>query len=201
MQKNNFQSTMDTIISKVFLWAFPRFITPNQVTAVRFVMVPFVYYYLSQENLTIGFILFFVAACTDFIDGAMARTRNQITDVGKIIDPIADKLLIGSALAALAFEYLIVKIFLIFIGIEIISTFSGAAMKNVIGRPTGANTFGKIKMLLQTLAVVLFIIGLGFNSDYIILISTYVLLVALIFAILSAYGHMNHSISRLIKKS
>lgn len=200
MKKFDFQNFTDTIVDKVFLWAFPKFITPNQVTAVRFVMVPFVYKYLADGNLKLGFILFFIAACTDFIDGAMARTRDQITDIGKIIDPIADKLLIGVALAALGYEYIIVKIFLVFIGLEIISTFSGVALKQAIGRPKGSNIFGKVKMLLQTFSVVLLVVGLALKSDAAIASATMILFIALIFAVFSAYGHLNHAFGKFFQK-
>ena len=108
----NVQKTIDGIIDKIFLRFIPHSIRPNQVTVIRFILIPFVYLLLINEHYEWGLVIFVIAACTDFIDGAMARTRNQITDTGKIIDPIADKLLILSVLFSVGTDYLIAKIFI-----------------------------------------------------------------------------------------
>ncbi|MDP1707108.1 MAG: CDP-alcohol phosphatidyltransferase family protein, partial [bacterium] len=85
----------DKILQKIFLPVIPRFITPNIVTWFRFVTVPFVAYLFIQESYIIGLLLFIVSAFSDAVDGSLARTRNQVTDWGKMYDPAADKLLIG----------------------------------------------------------------------------------------------------------
>ena len=147
------QKKIDSIIDKVFLRFIPISVKPNQVTIVRFILVPIIYWLLISDYFDVALIVFIIAASTDFIDGAMARTRNQITDIGKVIDPIADKLLIMSVLLYIGLDYLIVKIFIAFIAFELIAIILGAFFSFAIGRPIGANFFGKIKMILQSFSV------------------------------------------------
>src|SRR5690606_34200456 len=80
----------------------------NIVTVVRIAMVPaFVWLLLADAGELgpmryVAAALFIVAIATDHVDGTLARRRNLITDFGKILDPVADKLLIGSALVCLS---------------------------------------------------------------------------------------------------
>ncbi|MDD3035727.1 MAG: CDP-alcohol phosphatidyltransferase family protein [Candidatus Saccharimonadaceae bacterium] len=181
----NFQNKIDRLIDKLFLWAIPHSVRPNHITVVRFVLVPVVYWLLDSGKFDIALVVFLLAASTDFIDGAMARTRNQITDVGKVIDPIADKLLIMTVLLSVGIKYLIVKVFLIVIILEMVAVLFGAIFRSALGRPLGANFFGKIKMILQCLSVGLFIAGLLTSIELLINFSEYTLVVALVFALLS----------------
>lgn len=182
MKTANFQQKMDSVIKFLFLWAIPRKITPNMVSYLRLGLIPFLFWALLSERLVLGLAIFVFAALTDALDGTMARTRDQITDLGKALDPVADKALIGSMLVYFGFEYLIVKIFLVFIVLEIIVVIGSSMLSYKFGRPIGANVFGKVKMVLQTLSVLLFIIGVALGSKALIGISEYVLFVALGFA-------------------
>jgi CDP-diacylglycerol--glycerol-3-phosphate 3-phosphatidyltransferase len=184
--KLNVQGKIDGIIDKIFLRFIPHSITPNQVTVLRFILIPIMCYLFAINMFDWALVVFVVAASTDFIDGAMARTRNQITNLGKIIDPVADKLLILSALVFIGFDYLIVKIFVGFIAIELIAIFLDAIFALKIGKVIGANIYGKIKMILQCICVGLFILGIAIKSQIIINISEEVLILALVFAVLSA---------------
>src|SRR5690606_30542496 len=80
----------------------------NIITVVRIAMVPAFVWLLLADAGAMGVIrfvaaaLFIVAIATDHVDGTLARRRNLITDFGKILDPVADKLLIGSALVCLS---------------------------------------------------------------------------------------------------
>ena len=74
---------------------------PNILTIIRFIIVPFMTYFLINENFTIAILLYVLASATDVLDGFIARRFNQITDLGKFLDPLADKLLQFSALVGL----------------------------------------------------------------------------------------------------
>lgn len=189
------QRTIDGIIDKMFLWAIPKSVKPNYVTIVRFILVPIVYLLLVSGNTGLGLVVFVIAASTDFIDGAMARTRNQITDVGKIIDPVADKLLIIAVLLYIGFKYLIVQIFVVFIVLELIAVLLGAFLSFTIGRTIGANVFGKIKMILQSFSVGLFVLGIAVKNSTLIDISGDILFVALFFAILAGIENLRLKIN------
>ena len=182
----NVQKTLDGYVDKIFLRFFPRSVNPNQITAIRFILIPVVYALLVQQSYVLALIVFTIAAWTDLIDGAMARTRNQITDLGKVIDPIADKLLILTVLVFIGFQLLIVKIFVVYIIFEIIAVLVGYFFAFLIGKPIGANVFGKIKLNLQCISVGFFILGTIISNMVLINISLYLLLLALFFAVLAA---------------
>ena len=191
----------DDLIDKHLLRFIPNSITPNQVTLVRFILVPIVYLLLIFNQIGFAILVFVIAASTDFIDGTMARKRDQVTDLGKVIDPIADKLLILSVLIYIGFSYLIIKIFFVFIILEIIAVLFGAVFSFAIGRPTGANSFGKIKMVLQSFSVGLFMLGLSFNNSILISLSEKILFLALFFAILAGLDNFRININRLKKRA
>lgn len=74
---------------------------PNILTVIRFIIVPFMTYFLISKNFTIAILLYVLASFTDVLDGFIARKFNLITDLGKFLDPLADKLLQFSALVGL----------------------------------------------------------------------------------------------------
>jgi len=193
----NFQNSVDKIIDKLFLRYIPKTVRPNHVTLIRFMLIPFVYFLIMSESYYLALIVFVVAACTDFIDGAMARTRNQITDTGKVIDPIADKLLILSVLVFFAGSYLVVKIFIVFIIFELIAVMLGVVFSYTVGRPMGANVFGKLKMILQSFGVGFFILGLLIENTQLISFAEDVLYTALVFAILAGMAQFRNKLIRL----
>ncbi|MDD8012679.1 MAG: CDP-diacylglycerol--glycerol-3-phosphate 3-phosphatidyltransferase [Acidobacteriota bacterium] len=78
----------------------------NIITIVRIIMVPFFLVILlteMQNKEFIAFAIFVIAAVTDSLDGYVARKYNQVTDLGKFLDPMADKLLVSAALIALVY--------------------------------------------------------------------------------------------------
>ncbi|MBW6431829.1 CDP-alcohol phosphatidyltransferase family protein, partial [Patescibacteria group bacterium] len=105
MRTENFQQKIDNLIYRVFGKIIPKGIKPNHLTLLRFILIPIVFALLYSGYVVWGLIFFIITASTDFLDGTLARKRNQITDLGKIIDPIADKLLIGTMLYFVGIEY------------------------------------------------------------------------------------------------
>ncbi|KOY16881.1 CDP-diacylglycerol--glycerol-3-phosphate 3-phosphatidyltransferase [Paenibacillus xylanivorans] len=109
--------------------------------------------FLDQHGLVIGVIIFALAAGTDKLDGYVARKYNQITNLGKLLDPLADKLLISVALIMMVQENLIGSwIAVIIIGREIVIT----ALRMIAteqGIALAADRYGKIKMVLQVAAI------------------------------------------------
>ena len=78
---------------------------PNQLTILRILLIPFFLYFFTQQDVLaklMGTILYFIAAATDWYDGFIARRLNVVTRWGQFMDPLADKLLISSALIAFA---------------------------------------------------------------------------------------------------
>ena len=75
---------------------------PNALTLSRIALVPVLALSLAKGNLDLALVVFLMGMTTDILDGHIARTRGPITDFGKLMDPIADKLFVGTAFVCLA---------------------------------------------------------------------------------------------------
>ena len=139
---------------------------PNKLTTLRMVMVPFFVFFLlwqHGENYTfrmIALALFIIASLTDLADGKIARKYNLVTDFGKFMDPLADKLLVCSALICLIdLGQIPAWMVVIIIGREfIISGFRLIATEH--GIVIAANYWGKWKTTFQMFAVILMILDI-----------------------------------------
>ena len=131
---------------------------PNLITLARIALAPlfiwvlFVFQNPAAHERWIVVFLFVLASATDGVDGALARKRDQVTDLGKLLDPIADKVLIGGALLALSvlgqIDWWITAFILIReIGITV---YRFAVIKD---RVIAASGGGKLKTIMQSIAV------------------------------------------------
>lgn len=139
---------------------------PNKLTVIRMCMVPvFVVFMLTDlggsANKWIALALFCVASFTDFLDGNIARSRNLVTNFGKFMDPLADKLLVCSAMICLIpLGRIPTWVVLIIIAREfIISGFRLVASD--AGIVIAANYWGKFKTVFQMAMIILLIADLG----------------------------------------
>lgn len=139
---------------------------PNKLTVLRVCMVPvFVFLMLWNGLGSAGkyaaAAIFILASVTDWLDGYLARKYHLVTDFGKFMDPIADKLLVGSALICLVEKgALAAWIVSIIIGREfIISGFRLVASDK--GVVIAASYWGKFKTVFQMIMVILLILDLG----------------------------------------
>jgi CDP-diacylglycerol--glycerol-3-phosphate 3-phosphatidyltransferase/cardiolipin synthase len=133
---------------------------PNKLTIARIIMVPFfIVCYMMGYTLP-AFIIFVVAALTDMVDGQIARKYKMITNFGKIMDPLADKILVYSAFCCMVENGLIPAWMLIVI---LSREFIVGGMRTVAaseGIVVAAGMSGKIKTVLQMIAVpMLLLIG------------------------------------------
>lgn len=137
---------------------------PTKITLIRIALIPImvVVYYLSvipYRSLIAG-IIFVLAAGTDFLDGYLARKNNQVTNLGKFLDPIADKVLIMTALFLLVESHTIPVIFgavsgVIILARELIITgFRQVAAANQV--VIAADMTGKVKAVFQDIALAFF---------------------------------------------
>ncbi|MDI3503566.1 MAG: CDP-diacylglycerol---glycerol-3-phosphate 3-phosphatidyltransferase [Candidatus Cloacimonadota bacterium] len=133
---------------------------PNILTVLRFLIVPLLLYAMfiyDQEGQALYSLFFFVlASLTDYVDGALARAWNVVSDFGKIMDPLADKLLVLSALAGLCWlppyrlGWLIFTI--IFIREAGISILREVQHKR--GIVVAASYLGKVKTVMQMFGII-----------------------------------------------
>jgi CDP-diacylglycerol---glycerol-3-phosphate 3-phosphatidyltransferase len=179
------QRFIDNLICKMFLWAFPTWVRPNHLTAARFVSIPVVLVLLRLNLDWWALGVFIVAISTDFVDGAMARTRDQITILGTYTDPVADKLLVAAVLAWIGYDYLVVQIILAFIVLELVLSAIGARILLRTRTARSSNAFGKTKMIVQSIALLMFLISGILDLETWVTVSVYLLWLALALAFLS----------------
>ncbi|MDJ0517699.1 MAG: CDP-diacylglycerol--glycerol-3-phosphate 3-phosphatidyltransferase [Trichodesmium sp. MO_231.B1] len=130
---------------------------PNSITFSRLLGVPIILYTLktpTNQNLWICLVIFLIASATDFLDGYLARKLNQITDLGKFLDPLVDKLLVLAPLLALI-ELGKVPAWGVFLILGRELTIAGWRVNQT--KISGANIWGKLKTVSQILAIALLI--------------------------------------------
>ncbi|WP_309107184.1 CDP-diacylglycerol--glycerol-3-phosphate 3-phosphatidyltransferase [Arthrobacter sp.] len=161
---------------------------PNILTMLRIALVPFFVWFLAADNSSHGFwrwaavVAFAVAIYTDKLDGDIARSRGLVTDFGKIADPIADKLLIGSALVMLSILnelpwWITILILVREWGITALRFF--VIRYGVIPASRG----GKLKTVVQTLAIFLYVIPLASLAPWLGFLALGVMLVAVVITV------------------
>ncbi|WP_105615951.1 CDP-diacylglycerol--glycerol-3-phosphate 3-phosphatidyltransferase [Vallitalea okinawensis] len=139
----------------------------NKLTILRMILVPFFIFFFITDMVEqpmgryIALGIFIIASLTDFLDGYLARSRNMVTTFGKFMDPLADKLLVVSALVSLTFlGELSPWVVMIIIAREfIISGFRLVAASE--GIVIAASWWGKIKTATQMFMIILLL----FNID------------------------------------
>lgn len=146
---------------------------PNYLTLLRIVFVPLLVVvlltpvseqWLGIQGYAFAIVVFLIASFTDILDGHLARSRNQVSKIGALLDPIADKLLVSAALIVLVEKHLAPAwAVVIIIGREFIITGlrSAAATEGII---ISAQKVGKLKMWAQCVAIVALLVA-GATGD------------------------------------
>ena len=172
---------------------------PNKLTVLRVIMIPFFVVALMMEggaNQTYRYLaaaIFVIASFTDFLDGNIARKYNLVTNFGKFMDPLADKLLVCSALICLIeLGQLPAWMVLIIISREfIISGFRLVASDN--GVVIAASYWGKWKTVFQMVSVVLLIV----NIEALSMVTTVAVWISLALTVISLVDYIVKNIGIL----
>ena len=146
----------------------PGFVTPNFITIARLLFVPVGAYTLFKNGgddptwQYASWFVFLILSLSDIADGNLARSRNTITELGKFLDPVADKVMIGTAMISLSILnrlpwWITIMILAREVGITLIRL---AVIKRGV---IAANRGGKIKSTFQNFAVGFYILPLGTN--------------------------------------
>mgnify|MGYP000696618068 CR=1 FL=1 len=164
---------------------------PNKLTVLRVIMVPFFVFFMLTDvggpaNKWIALVLFCVASLTDMLDGKIARARNLVTNFGKFMDPLADKLLVCSAMICMIpLGKLQAWFVIIIIAREfIISGFRLVAADN--GIVIAASWWGKSKTISQMIMIILLIADIPALS----VLNTVLIWVALILTVVSLIDYL-----------
>lgn len=183
---------------------------PNLVTMVRVVLIPFVLFFIDNYNPLRSFIasmLYLVAAAGDFLDGYLARSRGQVSMLGKFLDPLADKLLVT---AVLVYMVALGRVPAWVVVVTIARDLAVNGLRSIAsaqGLVIAASDGGKIKTALQLVAIMMLLIhfrypalGVGIPIDYhraglvILYVSTAV-------SVFSGIQYMRHFLAAALKQS
>ena len=166
---------------------------PNKLTLLRICLIPvFVILMLSQVSnfFLISCVIFIIASITDFLDGKIARKYNLVTDFGKFMDTLADKLLVLSALICMI-EYDLVAGWMVIIIVArelTVSILRAIAADN--GKVIAASGGGKIKTTSQMIAIILLLIGANYSNSQIVFVGTIAMYIATIFTLYSGIDYL-----------
>lgn len=165
---------------------------PNKLTVLRVLMIPFFVVFMLVDIVPgmdkwIALIIFAAASLTDLLDGKIARKYNLVTNFGKFMDPLADKLLVSSAMICLVeMGRLPAWIVIIIISREfIISGFRLVASDS--GIVIAASYWGKFKTVFQMVMIIVMIMDLG--SSFVML-ETILIYIALILTVVSLIDYI-----------
>ncbi len=179
---------------------------PNILTVARIVLVPFLMVVLLTRfegelifgvaKEIVGAAIFGIAAFTDWLDGYLARRRSQVTQLGQLMDPLADKLLITAALVSLVqMEMASAWMVAVILGRELaITVLRSVAYARGVTIP--ASPLGKVKMGTQVLAILLLILGRQVWVFWIVgQIALWVVLTTALWSAFDYYRRFSHIVS------
>ena len=141
------------------------FNVPNQLTSIRLVLAIVLFALIAYEQYLAGMWVFIVAAGTDWIDGFYARRYNQVTTLGRILDPFVDKIIICGtfiSLAGVEGSGLTRAMAVVVVGRELLVTALRSFLEQQ-GADFSATLSGKLKMVLQCIAAVASLYALSYN--------------------------------------
>lgn len=172
---------------------------PNKLTVLRVIMVPFFVFFMLTDvggaaNKWIALAIFCVASLTDMLDGKIARARNLVTNFGKFMDPLADKLLVCSAMICMIPAGKLAAWFVIVIIARefIISGFRLVASDN--GIVIAASYWGKFKTVSQMAMIIVLIADFGGVFD---VIGTALIWISLVLTVVSLIDYVAKNVQVL----
>lgn len=140
---------------------------PNLLTMARFLLIPvFVYFFFSQNqySLEIAVAIFILAGITDTLDGYFARKLNQVTRLGIVLDPLADKIMLITVLASVTISNNIPLWIIAVVAVKELLMIAGAfSLYNDRDIVIPANIFGKITTILSYMAILAVLFELPYN--------------------------------------
>lgn len=182
---------------------------PNKITIFRIFMIPMFVFFMIYKidgsisilggreisyNIFISAIIFIFASITDFIDGYIARKYNLVTNMGKFLDPLADKLLVGSAFIVMI-ELGLIQSWMVVCVIAREFSVTGLRMLAIEqGEVIAAGLLGKLKTIFQIIAICLLLLGNPIFNNNGIPLDIIILWISVILTILSGLEYFKNSL-------
>lgn len=169
----------------------------NFLTLFRILAGPVLFFLIFTENFIVCFALFTIASLTDYFDGFLARRHNLTSQLGEILDPVADKVLI-------VFMFVGLSIYLdsFFLGIcssfilmreFLVSALRESNARNLMANATKVTFLAKTKTLVQLFTIAIFLFGLIFDYALIMFLANFFILLSLLITIYTGIEYFLNS--------
>ena len=136
---------------------------PNTLTVVRLLLIPVYLYFFLQGEYILSGVFFSLSGVTDFLDGYLARKYNMVTDLGRLLDPLADKLTLISILAVLIYMDLLPRVITITLLTREVFVLFGSGIMYLMGKDLIDPTrLGKISIFLLYVAIAASLLDIKF---------------------------------------
>jgi len=166
----------------------------NLLTTLRIILAPITLFFLIFDEYLICTLLFFLAGMSDYFDGYLARKYNAESQLGEILDPIADKILVVFILIGLSVNlhsYLMAAMSSFIISREIgVAALRDYAARNNMSHKTKVTFLAKSKTALQLFTIMLYLIALSFNLNLLIIIGDISLIAATLITLYTGYEYI-----------
>ena len=166
----------------------------NFMTIARMLLAPIILVSLIFSNYLICVLLFFLAGLTDYFDGYLARKYNAVSELGEILDPIADKILVVFILIGLSVELdsqLMALLSSLIIAREIgVAALRDYSARNNLSERTKVTFLAKAKTSIQLLTIGLYLLALAISFNLLIVISDIFLILATLITLYTGYQYM-----------
>ena len=166
----------------------------NFITIARIFLAPIILVFLIFGNYLVCVLLFFLAGLTDYFDGYLARKYNAVSELGEILDPIADKVLVVFILIGLSVELdsqLMALLSSLIIAREIgVAALRDYSARNNLSERTKVTFLAKAKTSVQLLTIGLYLLALAISFNLLIVISDIFLLLATFITLYTGYQYI-----------
>jgi len=166
---------------------------PNKLTLLRILLIP-VFVIIMMLDFTnhylMACLIFIIASITDALDGHIARKNNLVTDFGKFMDPLADKLLVISALICMIESNLVAGWMVIIIVARELTVSILRAIAAADGKVISASGGGKIKTISQMLAIIILLLGANIDNSMLLQVGTIFMLIATMLTLYSGADYL-----------
>ncbi len=165
----------------------------NLITIIRIMLAPVILLLLMNASYLICTLLFFVAGLTDYLDGYLARKYNAESQLGEILDPIADKILIVFILLGLSVtldSYLVAFLSSFIIAREIgVAALRDYSSRNNISDRTTVTFLAKTKTAIQLFTIGSYLLAMTFSFNLLIIVSDILLIIATLITLYTGYQY------------
>jgi CDP-diacylglycerol--glycerol-3-phosphate 3-phosphatidyltransferase len=183
--------TLKQLIQVELIWTFS-----NILSFLRLIIGFFIYAFILKRNTALALILSLIAVLSDYADGYFARKRNEISELGKILDPLADKVAVALAVLALYQSYgLPLWIVVGIIGRDIFILFGASILMGRIKKVTASEIPGKIAVTIISSLILVYILELHSLKQFFIILTLIAIVFSFLFYLFKFIQIFQHSIS------